>query len=64
MSIGRPGQAGSREVQEAYGYVVKTALKLGVHPRPGIAFEDRVEGSECWSWAGDQRSVLMWMASF
>ena len=40
MSIGKPGQARGREVQEAHEYVVKTALKLGVQPRPSIAFED------------------------
>lgn len=43
MSIGKPGQAGSQEVQDAYEYVVRTSLKLGVQPRPSVGGIDDMD---------------------
>ena len=36
MSIGKPGAAGSKEVQDIHMHVVKTTLEHGVQPRPSI----------------------------
>jgi len=40
MSIGKPGQAASKEVQDIQDYVIKTSLKHGVHPRAGCIPDD------------------------
>ena len=43
MSIGKPGQARSKEVQDAHDYVIKTSLKHGVQPRPSVGGPDDMD---------------------
>ncbi len=37
ISVGKPGQAQDPEVQKAHEYMIKTALRKGIHPRVEIA---------------------------
>jgi len=40
MSIGKPGQAASKEVQDIQDYVIKTSLKHSVQPRVGCVLDN------------------------
>ena len=43
MSLGKPGQAASKEVQDVYDYTVRTSFKHGVQPRPSIGSPEDME---------------------
>ncbi len=65
MSIGKPGQTGSPEVQKAHGVMIDTALKKGVAPRVEIgSFEQAKPYIEmgvrhfCIGW--DTRVMAQW----